>query len=211
MMFRKPILVLAFLLLSISIFAQTSLIGNVADEKGKPIIGAIVYVDTIKTATKINAVGYFKIEVADSTETISVFSAKYGYLTPKYAKQERLSFVFSDVQKENQMAKNKTSSSALNTLNVQKDVNKELFTNIYQYIAGRVAGVSVNNDNEIIIRGGSSWELSNDPLFVVDGVVVNNIDNILPADVDQIQVLKGVDAAIYGSRGSSGVIEITTR
>ena len=71
--------------------------------------------------------------------------------------------------KENEVAKNKTPSSELNTLNVQKDVNKELFNNIYQYIAGRVAGV------------------------------------------DQRHALKGVDDAIYGSRGTSGAIKITTR
>lgn len=51
--------------------------------------------------------------------------------------------------------------------------------------------------------------LSTDPLFVVDGVVVNSIDNISPRMVKSISVLKGSDAAIYGSRGAGGVILIT--
>ena len=73
------------------------------------------------------------------------------------------------------------------------------------------AGVTVTNSNQITIRGGSSWELSNEPLFVVNGVVVNSIENIAPVDIDIINILKGVDASIYGSRGSNGVIEITAK
>ncbi len=51
--------------------------------------------------------------------------------------------------------------------------------------------------------------LSTDPLFVVDGAVVSTIDNISPRQVKSISVLKGSDAAIYGSRGGGGVILIT--
>jgi TonB-dependent SusC/RagA subfamily outer membrane receptor len=53
--------------------------------------------------------------------------------------------------------------------------------------------------------------MSTQPLFVVDDVIVNSIDNILPAMVKSIEVLKGSGAAIYGSRGANGVILITTK
>lgn len=201
------ILSVSFLLLSLSNYAQTTLLGKVADQEGKAIVNAVVYLDTVQSTAKTNAVGYFQINVPDSVKTISIYTPKYGYLTAKYNKQTRLSFVFSEAQKENASVTKKKK----NNISTKKDDNIGIYDNIYQYIAGKVAGVTVNNDNEISIRGGSSWELSNDPLFVVDGVVTSSIDNILPTDVDNIRILKGVDASIYGSQGANGVIEITTK
>ncbi|MCB9029210.1 MAG: TonB-dependent receptor plug domain-containing protein, partial [Bacteroidales bacterium] len=63
--------------------------------------------------------------------------------------------------------------------------------------------------NKIIIRGINTLTLSTDPLFLVDGMVVESIDNINPRQVKSISVLKGADAAIYGSRSAGGVILIT--
>jgi TonB-dependent SusC/RagA subfamily outer membrane receptor len=73
---------------------------------------------------------------------------------------------------------------------------------------GRIAGVTVQQDNTIIIRGINSIRNNSEPLFVVDGNVVSSIDFIVPNEVLSINVLKDADASIYGSRGSSGVIVI---
>jgi TonB-dependent SusC/RagA subfamily outer membrane receptor len=64
------------------------------------------------------------------------------------------------------------------------------------------------NGNRVVIRGVGS-NSSTDPLFVVDGVVIPNIDNINPQLVKSIEILKGADASIYGARGANGVIMIT--
>ncbi|MFN2337116.1 MAG: TonB-dependent receptor plug domain-containing protein, partial [Bacteroidales bacterium] len=84
------------------------------------------------------------------------------------------------------------------------------YTNIYELIQGKVPGVQVTG-NKITIRGIGSMNLSTDPLFVVDGVVVYSIDNISPSQVKSISVLKGSNAAIYGTRGANGVILITMK
>jgi TonB-dependent SusC/RagA subfamily outer membrane receptor len=115
-------------------------------------------------------------------------------------KTEEKDFQISEIKNESQ-----------NSLNVKDDKNISSYRNIYEYINGKVAGVTVSNSNEITIRGGSSWELSNEPLFVVDGVIVHSIDNISPLDVETITILKGVETSIYGSRGSNGVLEIITK
>jgi TonB-dependent SusC/RagA subfamily outer membrane receptor len=78
-------------------------------------------------------------------------------------------------------------------------------------IRGKVAGVSVSNDNKITIRGSSSIKYIGPPIFVVNGMIVSNIDFLIPNNVKSIEILKDAEAAIYGSRGSAGAIVITTK
>jgi TonB-linked SusC/RagA family outer membrane protein len=131
-------------------------------------------------------------------------------------------------------------TSAIATVNAD-EANKGVVTNPTQMLEGRVSGVSVTSNNgepgagsQIRIRGGSSISGSNDPLYVIDGVPIDNsaVDpaglntgnsggdqpgrnplNLLnPADVETITVLKDASAtAIYGSRGANGVILIETK
>jgi TonB-dependent SusC/RagA subfamily outer membrane receptor len=75
-------------------------------------------------------------------------------------------------------------------------------------IRGEVSGVVVSGKN-IQIRQGHSFFGSSEPLFTVNGVIVNSIDNVNPLDVKSIAVLNGSAAAIYGVRGANGVISIT--
>src|SRR5437899_1790320 len=112
-------------------------------------------------------------------------------------------------------------------------------TNVTQMIQGRAAGVEVIQNNgepgagaQILIRGGSSFNAKNDPLYVIDGVPINNVATepdangwtgnpslprnplnlINPADIASITVLKDASAtAIYGSRASNGVILVETK
>jgi TonB-dependent SusC/RagA subfamily outer membrane receptor len=74
-------------------------------------------------------------------------------------------------------------------------------------IRGEVAGVQVMG-NSIRIQGVGSLTLSTEPLYVVDGNVVNSISDIQPYNVKSIEILKGSSASIYGSRGANGVILI---
>ena len=106
--------------------------------------------------------------------------------------------------------------------------NKGVVVNPQDMLAGKVAGVSVTSSggspgagSSIRIRGGSSLNASNDPLIVIDGMAMDNngvkgLSNLLsmvnPADIESFNVLKDASAtAIYGSRGSNGVIIITTK
>jgi TonB-dependent SusC/RagA subfamily outer membrane receptor len=88
------------------------------------------------------------------------------------------------------------------------------YSNIFELIKGRLAGVQVVGDGrepEVIIRGSSSLNSSNAALYVLDGMVINAISHISPCQVKSISVLKDSSASIYGSRGANGVILIETK
>lgn len=88
------------------------------------------------------------------------------------------------------------------------------FENIAEYLKGRVPGLMVTKDGagyKYSIRGINSLNSPTDPLFVVDGIVVSDIDYLNPNDIRSVDVLKDASASIYGSRGACGVILITTR
>lgn len=86
------------------------------------------------------------------------------------------------------------------------------YSNVFQYLQGRVPGVSVVG-NKITIRGVNSFYLPTDPLYLLDGIPVEpgTIGTLSPLDLSVIEVLKGPEAAIYGSRGANGVIAFYTK
>ena len=106
-------------------------------------------------------------------------------------------------------ANKKKSGSSVNKIN-NNGGGSPAYSDIYQMIAGKVPGAIVRGKT-ITIRGTTSLTQSGEPLFVVDDIIVSNIDNISPIDVKSIEVLKGAATAIYGSRGSNGVIQITLK
>lgn len=92
--------------------------------------------------------------------------------------------------------------------------NAETYSNIADYIQGRVPGVMVRREGEscrYIIRGVGTNSDATDPLLMVDGVEVDNFNNILPSQVESVEVIKDGSASIYGMRGANGVIMITTK
>ena len=107
-----------------------------------------------------------------------------------------------------QKIKKRDSTAATATLNVERGSG---YSNIYEYLQGRVAGVEVVGTS-IRIRGDHSINSSNEPLIIVDGMEVGDISDLSPDEVETIDVLKdAATTALYGSRGANGVILITTR
>ena len=91
----------------------------------------------------------------------------------------------------------------------------EVYNDIYDYFLAKVPGVRVekngNRGASIYIRGINSINSDNQPMFVVDGVTVDDISNINPYEVKSVDVLKDGSAAIYGVRGANGVIIINLK
>ncbi|AIM38954.1 membrane protein [Sphingobacterium sp. ML3W] len=114
--------------------------------------------------------------------------------------------------------KRKDVTTAISSVST-KDLEKRPIVNVGQAIQGKAAGVAVIQPNgapgaemNIRVRGTTSFNGSNDPLYVVDGVPVDNIKFLSPNDVADIQILKDASsAAIYGSRAANGVVLITTK
>lgn len=114
--------------------------------------------------------------------------------------------------------KRKDVTTAIASVSLE-DINERPIVNAAQAIQGRAAGVTVTQPSgapgggtAIRIRGTTSFNGSNNPTYVVDGVPVDNIDFLAPTDIADMQILKDASsAAIYGSMGANGVVLITTK
>lgn len=95
------------------------------------------------------------------------------------------------------------------------EFDKGNYLTIYDYLEGRVPGVEVIKTGtataSVRIRGLGTLNSSTEPLYIVDGVQMNDISMINPKDVKSVDVLKDASTAIYGTRGANGVIIITTK
>ena len=189
-----------------------------------PVEGALVVVDGEGTGVTTNKKGTFRIRLNPDTHSVGVYTTNLGSAVTLFEGQDLFNFVLDSTEAlvnfvpttaegEQEIeigygtVKKKNLTTDVGYIDAQDDANSS-YTNIYDMIQGKVPGVQVTG-RKITIRGVNSINLSTDPLFVVDGVIVNSIDHINPSQVKSITVLKGSDAAIYGSRGAGGVIMIT--
>jgi TonB-dependent SusC/RagA subfamily outer membrane receptor len=106
----------------------------------------------------------------------------------------------------------KPSNDDISDTTTQKFADPMQFRDIYDYLRGKVSGVAVSMRNTITIRGASTFRGGSSPLFVLNGVQVDQetFGQIVPTTIQSIKILKGPETAIYGIRGANGVIEVTT-
>jgi len=233
---KFPVRILTLLLglfLSVSAFAQSTITGQVKDATGEPVIGASVLINGTSNGTVTDLDGNFSVNVQPgATLTISYI----GFQKQQVAAANGMVITLQEdqAQQMNEVvvigygAVKKSDLTGSVTALKPDSKNKGLVVNAQDMLAGKVAGVSVTSDGgtpgggaNIRIRGGSSLNASNNPLIVIDGVamdqtgikgVSNPLSLVNPQDIESFNVLKDASAtAIYGSRGSNGVIIITTK
>ena len=100
-------------------------------------------------------------------------------------------------------------TTAVSNVKVRRN-EAQTYSNIYDYLRGRVPGVQVTSDNRIIIRGIGTNSNNTDPLILVDGVETTDISTLDPIYVKSVDVIKDGSSAIYGMQGANGVIIIKT-
>ncbi len=100
-------------------------------------------------------------------------------------------------------------STAVSNVKVKK-TEAQTYTDMYEYLRGRVPGLMVTSDKRIIIRGIGTNSDSFDPLILVDDVETTDLSGLNPADVQSVDVIKDGTSAIYGMQGANGVIIIRT-
>ena len=221
----KVLCVLILLLLSTGLaYAQSRVrTGHVTDENGKPLAGVSVTIRGQKTGTTTDDNGNFQIS-ADGNPRI-VFSF-VGYGTQElFADQAgTISLKPSRVNIDSVVvvgygtARRVDVTGAVTTVRAT-DILAQPITNALEGLQGRVAGVDISLNSgapgglaSVIIRGIGSINSSTDPLYVVDGVAMTNIQYLNPYDIQNVEVLKDASStSIYGARGSNGVILITTK
>ena len=221
---------IAFLFMGIGIAAAQSLTvtGTVVSERdGQPVVGAYVLVNGTTLGTITNDKGEFGIKnvPADAKEIIVTFLGYSTASAPVQAEpvkvimkedmnylEETIVVAFGTSTKESFTGSATVVSSDAIAQTQSSDVTRAL--------EGRVAGVQMTTSSgtlgsspTIRIRGFTSINAGNDPLYIVDGVpFAGDINNINPSDIESMTVLKDAASnALYGARGANGVIMITTK
>ncbi|MDX6183461.1 TonB-dependent receptor [Flavobacterium sp. Fl-77] len=215
------------LLFSVVAVAQDVTVnGIINDESGLPVPGATILIKGTTKATASDFDGKFQINVpSNGTLTISFV----GYNTINEAVDGRTKITFQlrpESQSLNEVVvvgygtqKKSVVTGAISSVKA-KDLESLPITRIEQSLQGRVSGVSIaanagqpGSASTIRIRGFTTLN-NNDPLWVVDGVMIDNggIGYLNQSDIESIEVLKdGASGAIYGSRAAAGVILVTTK
>ena len=219
--------------MSVNVMAQDVTVqGNVKDATGEPIISASVFQKGTGNGTVTDFDGNFTLKAPKG----SVIVVSYiGYKTKEVKAASNLIVVLEEdvnLLEETVVigyAKVKKSDATGSVTAIKPDdMSKGITTTAQDMLLGKVAGVSVTNNDgtpggssTVRIRGGSSLTANNDPLYVIDGLAMDNngvkglangFSMVNPADIEIFTVLKDASAtAIYGSRASNGVIIITTK
>ncbi len=198
--------------------------GIITDANKKPVEGAAIFIDKINTNSISDNNGYYKVKAKKDAGTISAMSVFHGIVDAVIDGRTEINFVFSESALTNtDPGKNAGKDDNVNIGYGSQNKNDlgmpvdhidgrkskyASYSDIYSMIKGEVTGVTVRGKS-IVIRGSNSVNTTSEALLIVDGIKVTTIQNIAPQMVKSIEVLKGPSAAIYGSRGTNGVILIT--
>lgn len=225
--FMRPIALAALLLSSFAAMAQQiNVSGTVTDASGEPVIGASVVAVDSQGGTTTDIDGNYVVSVDPkgklrfsyigfTTQTVAVD----GRATINVVLQENTAVLDEVVVIGYGTMDKKELTSAISHVG-EKDFLSVSSLDPSMMIQGKVPGVSItntgagdpNNQASIQIRGVSSRSAGLGPLIVVDGVPGGNLTNINPNDIASFDILKdGAASAIYGTRGSNGVILVTTK
>ncbi|MDP5093752.1 MAG: TonB-dependent receptor plug domain-containing protein, partial [Polaribacter sp.] len=174
---------------------------TIRDYNNKPVPGAVILLDNVKQTRVANSSGNFKVNLKKAPIEITVYSPMVGVQTVKYLGNPNMIVNI----------KRPTNDDVSDTSR-EKIADPMQFRDIYDYLRGKVAGVVVTARNSIVIRGASDFRENKSPLFILNGVQVDEttFGQIIPTTIQSIKILKGPETAIYGIRGANGVIEVTT-
>lgn len=226
----KPLRILSlvlFVMATLSLSAQQiGISGTVSDSSGEPLIGVSVTVPGTKNGAATDIDGNFSLTV-DAKATLRF--TYVGFKTQDIPVNGKT--VFNVVMEENSELLDEVVVVGYGTMDKKEltsaisHVGEKDFLTVSSLdpsmmIQGKVPGVSItntgagdpNNQASIQIRGVSSRSAGLGPLIVIDGVPGGNLTNINPNDIASFDILKdGAASAIYGTRGSNGVILVTTK
>lgn len=215
-------------LTSAALFAQTRTVsGKVCDSQGEPLIGASVFIEGTKTGTITDIDGKWSLSVPADAKLKAEFLG-FEPQTQAVGSRSKVDFYLSE--EKNLLddvvviaygsAKKTDLTGSVSSVKMD-DLKDSPAISIDNALQGRIAGADFmstdgapGSTTTIRIRGTRSITASNEPLFVVDGVMdaIHDLNDISPEDIASVTVLKDASStAIYGSRGANGVIIVTTK
>lgn len=203
---------------------QSQVNGNVTDSKGVPLPGANIVVKGTTNGVIADFDGNFSIDVADQNAVLVVtflgFATKEievnGQATINILLEESAAGLEEVVVVGYSTQRKQDLTGAVSVVNMD-EMNQQPSGQVTNQLQGRASGVTVTGGGQpgespqIKIRGANTFG-NNNPLYVVDGIPTDNINDLNPNDVATMQVLKdAASASIYGARAANGVIIITTK
>jgi TonB-linked SusC/RagA family outer membrane protein len=209
-----------------SLFFKT-VTGRVINEEGSPVESAVISVKGRNTITTTTNDGTFSIEANEGDELV-ISHASYITQTVKVGQANELTVTLQQnmgnldqVVVTGYTAYAKRNSPSASTQVSAADINKVPMSTLDQILQGRVPGMSVISSSgqpgqsaSVVIRGVGSITGLTSPLYIMDGIPIESsyFQTINPEDIESVTVLKDASAkALYGSRGSNGVIVVTTK
>ena len=209
------------------VFAQEKIVsGLVKDSGGQPISGVMVKVPDMSQGTITDTDGKFNISIQPEVKNLE-FSF-VGFVSQTIELKNRTVLTVEMVEDNKLLdeivvigygtVRKKDLTGAVSTVKSEQ-LAKFPAPNVTELLRGQASGTQISTgtgepgaSSVIRIRGERSIQGSNAPLFVVDGMIMPNIDNLNPSEIESIEILKDASSqAIYGSRASSGVILVTTK
>ena len=220
----RTLSVILLVLAPLGTFAQTiAASGVVRDSGGTPVPGAAVLEAGTANGVSTNEDGSFAIKVKEGAELeISCM----GYETKRVIAERLLDITLSDDSQYLDgvvivgygTIKRSTLANSVTSVKKEEFIQGAVNSPV-QLLQGKVAGLNIattsgdpNSDGvQMMLRGVSTLMCNQEPIIVVDGIIVSSLSNVSPDEVESVDVLKdGAAAAIYGTRGNNGVIIITT-
>jgi len=221
----KAILLVVLFFVSTLIFAQNIVITGVVSDNSGPMIGVNVLVSGQQTGTITDINGEYSVNAPKTGSLVFTFMGYSTKIVPING-QTKLNITLVESSKELDEVvvvgygtmKKRDVTGAITSVNAE-DLVSNVPVNLSGALQGKVAGLEIALSSEpgskssYRIRGASTLsEAGSQPLFIVDGMEMDNIENINPRDIASVEVLKdAASAAIYGSKSANGVIIISTK
>jgi TonB-dependent starch-binding outer membrane protein SusC len=199
---------------------KITITGTVVDASKNPIANAIIMIDDVKTSVTTDQYGKYKIKVKANASKIGIFTFGNGMSEEQIGGRTLIDFNFSksstqSAQTEEVPSSEKYVDVGYNSVK-KKNINNQAYSfdpankkKTYSSIEQMLDEIPGYHNG--VLEGSRDIFNPAPPLFVVDGVPVDDVSTILPSSVESITVLKGASAAMYGSRGYGGVILIKTK
>ncbi|CAH0999390.1 TonB-dependent receptor P39 [Neolewinella maritima] len=221
----RTLLLLCSLLSTVGLLAQGSIRGTVTSEDNEPLIGVSVVQVGTTNGIVTDLDGNYSLNLVDGSKTVRFSYTGFAPQEIEVGSQTVIDVVLggNSALLDEIVVIGYGTERKRDVLGSIASVDEEQITqttpvNAFDAIQGRLSGVQISTNggpgagSEIRIRGTSTFGGGVEPLYVVDGQQLDNIDNLNPNDIASIEVLKdGASAAIYGSKSANGVVIITTK
>jgi TonB-linked SusC/RagA family outer membrane protein len=221
------LMVFVFLVTASGAWAQQIVKGKITDEKGGPVGGATINVKASATGTVTDTAGLFYLKIPSEAKVLVISALGYAVKEIQVTDEPEYHITLTaEIDNMHEIvvvaygtARKQSLTGAVATVSAAS-LEKRPLTNAIAALEGAAAGIQVNNTvgqpgaaPSVRIRGFASANNSNEPLYVIDGVIFGgSVADINPADIESISVLKdAASSALYGAKGSNGVIIMTTK